>query len=112
MDMCGAEKDPKLARLYTSRQRCMFDFRVCSIYLANRSRAPSTALENSRQTSEVHEPRQLPSSTKIVVDCEFYLDSSCDVMHRRLTIHEELLCSKYSQTCPLRERALGLARLP
>lgn len=44
----------------------------------------------------------------IAVDCEFYSDGECRVMHRKLLMFEINRCANYSQTCPLRERALKM----
>lgn len=104
MDMCGAVKDPRLARLYTSKQRCMYEYTSCSIYVANREKAPEQKTERPVETNLA--TQSAPSG--ITVDCEFYVEGECHVMHRKLLEFEIKRCANYSQTCPLRERALRM----
>jgi hypothetical protein len=106
MDMCNAVKDTKLAKLYTSKQRCMFEFNSCTIYLTNREKivAGRSGTSLVPQTSDFQPAQgQLASYD---VDCEFYSNFICNVLHRRLTGYEAARCSQFSHTCPLRERAL------
>jgi hypothetical protein len=103
MDMCSAVKDPKLAKLYTSRQRCMYEYKSCSIYTANQDRIPAQG--NVDQKSSLYAEVD-GASPQVEVDCEFFSNGECRVMHRLLMRFEALRCAQYSHTCPLRERAL------
>lgn len=103
MDMCGAVADPKLAKLYTSRQRCMYEYGSCSIYLANRDRV--RRIEDRAGFSAAN-PNLDGKNLNIVVECEFYSEGVCRVLRRQLTIFEAKRCASHYQTCPIRERAL------
>jgi hypothetical protein len=103
MDMCSAVKDLRLAKLYTSRQRCMYEFKSCSIFAANSDRAPSEEVVDHKMESYTSQEQP---SLNIEVDCEFFGDGECRVMHRKLMQFEIQRCAQYSHTCPLRERAL------
>jgi hypothetical protein len=106
MDMCNAVRDAKLAKLYTSRQRCMFEFNNCTIYLANREKIV-VAKADANRALEFNDFQVCQEQMDAYdVDCEFYSNSLCNVLHRRLTFYEVVRCSQFSDTCPLREKAL------
>lgn len=109
MDMCGAVKDPRQARLFTSRQRCMYEYKTCSIYMANQDKVQQPE-DKPKQDIQTYTVGDKPVS--VAVDCEFYLEGECRVMHRKLLMFEINRCANYSNTCPLRERALRMRMGP
>ena len=133
MDLCNAIKDVRLARLYTSRQRCMFEYSSCSIYIAQGDRGRQTvaaqqdggqpltrgAGSNASQTTlggdhaAGSQPAPQPQAAEAVdalealeVECEFFYSGSCRAMGRRLTRYEAQRCSEHYEICPIREKAL------
>ncbi|PSN84018.1 hypothetical protein B9P99_04490 [Candidatus Marsarchaeota G1 archaeon OSP_B] len=98
MDMCSAIKDPKLAKLYTSRNRCMFEFEQCVIYNSNKT------LVSTKKLEELVTPS---FESSIEVGCEYYSQGSCLVLRRILMPTEVARCSQFYSTCPLRLKAMS-----
>ncbi|MEM0120109.1 MAG: hypothetical protein QW688_01550 [Thermoprotei archaeon] len=91
----------------------MYEYKSCSIFASNADRVP---MEKTEQRVELYTQKPQSSnvdqSSNVNVDCEFFVDGECRVMHRKLMQFEVHRCAQYSHLCPLREKALkrGISR--
>ncbi|MEM3857316.1 MAG: hypothetical protein QXI37_02270 [Thermoprotei archaeon] len=120
MDMCNAVKDLRLAKLYTSRQRCMFEFSTCTIYVAHGGSSVQAQKEINPVQTGIQQASAVPDAptqvhadyATVEVECEFFSADMCTVLERKLTNAEILRCSRHYDVCPFRERALKKANSP